>query len=126
MGKKQGERNAVMPRSSRLLIPEQRTVYHVMSRTVLEGFPFQDMDKDRMVEIIRRFSGLYFAEILCFCIMGNHFHILVRMIPDWHFSDEEIKSRFLSFYGEDAFFDESKIPLYRNKWANLSEFIEEQ
>jgi putative transposase len=114
-----------MPRTSRLLIPDQPTVYHVMSRTALEGYPFQDIDKDRMVGIIRRLAGLYFTEILGFCIMGNHFHILVRMIPDFYFTDEEVKSRLLRFYGEDTFFDESQIPFYRDKLANLSLFIKE-
>ena len=33
-------------------IPDQRTVYHVMSRTALNGFPFQDTDKDQTVELI--------------------------------------------------------------------------
>ncbi|MFH0726379.1 MAG: transposase, partial [Pseudomonadota bacterium] len=78
----------------------------VMFRTALSGFPFEDIEKDRMVEIIRRASKLYLSEILGFCIMGNHFHILVRMIPDTQFSD-------------------SQIPYYRNKWASLSEFLKE-
>jgi putative transposase len=52
-----------MPRSTRLIIPDQRAVYHVMSRTALDGFPFQDVDKDRMVDVIRRFSSLYFTTI---------------------------------------------------------------
>ena len=84
-----------MPRSTRLTIPDQKAVYHVMSRTALDGFPFQDIEKDRMVEIIRSLSAVYFTEILGFCIMGNHFHILVRMIPDHYFSDAQIKERFL-------------------------------
>jgi putative transposase len=56
-----------------------------MSKTALSGFPFEDIEKDRIMDIIRRVSKLYFTEILGFCIMGNHFHILVRMIPDTHF-----------------------------------------
>ncbi|MFH0725931.1 MAG: hypothetical protein V2B19_06215 [Pseudomonadota bacterium] len=88
-----------MPRSTRLIIPaDQRAVYHVMSGTALDGFPFQDADKDRMVDLIRRFSSLYFAEILGFCMMGNHFDILVRMIPDHHCTDGDIKTRFARFF----------------------------
>jgi len=34
-----------MPRFSRIVNPEQRTVYHVMSRTALDGFPFKDVEK---------------------------------------------------------------------------------
>ncbi|MFH0727594.1 MAG: hypothetical protein V2B19_14790 [Pseudomonadota bacterium] len=105
-----------MPRFSRLLIPDQRTVYHVMSGTALDGFPFQDTDKDRIVDMIKRFSLLYFVEVLGFCIMGNHFHILVRMIPDHHFTDDDIKTRFARFFVQNIHFNESHLPHYRTKW----------
>ena len=59
-----------MPRTSRLVIAEEKAVYHVMSRTALEGFPLKDIEKDFMLDLIKRFSALYFAEILGFCLMG--------------------------------------------------------
>jgi putative transposase len=52
-----------------------------MFRTALNGFPFEDIEKDRMVDIMRRVIKRYFTEILGCYIIGNHFHILVRMIP---------------------------------------------
>jgi len=57
--------------------------------------------------------------------MGNHFHILVRMIPDSHFSDADIKARYSHFFGNEDQFCESQIPCYRNKWSNLSEFLKD-
>jgi REP element-mobilizing transposase RayT len=50
-----------------------------MSRTALDGFPLGDVEKDFMLDLIRRYCTLYFVEILGFCLMGNHFHILVKM-----------------------------------------------
>ena len=44
---------------------------------------------------------MYFAEVLGFCVMGNHFHLLVRMYPGEEYDDEEIKRRFHLYYGED-------------------------
>lgn len=114
-----------MPRSSRMIIPDQPTVYHVMSRTALEGLPFQAFDKDQMLEIIKQFSRLYFVDILGFCIMDNHFHILVRMVPDAYFTDDDIRARFVRFHGEEALFPEAKRPHYRKKWSSLSEFLKE-
>ena len=55
-----------MPRFSRMVNPEQKTVYHVMSRTALDGFPFKDAEKDEFVNIIKRFSKIYFTDILGF------------------------------------------------------------
>ena len=34
-----------------------------------------------MLDLIRRYASLYFAEILGFSLMGDRFHILVRTIP---------------------------------------------
>jgi hypothetical protein len=62
-----------MPRISRMVINDQRTVYHVMSRTALDGFPIKDVEKDFMLDLMKRFSELYFTEILGFCLMDNHF-----------------------------------------------------
>ena len=62
-----------MPRTSRMVVPETKTAYHVISRTALDGFPFGDVEKDQFVKILKRFSKVYFAEIIGFSILGNHF-----------------------------------------------------
>ena len=61
-----------MPRTQRLIINDETAVYHVMSRTALDGFPLGDIEKDFMLDLIRLYSSLYLVEILGFCIMGNH------------------------------------------------------
>jgi len=114
-----------MPRTPRLIINDEAGVYHVMSRTALDGFPLGDIEKDFMVDLIRRYSVLYFVEILGFCIMGNHFHILVRMFPEHKFTDKDIKKRYLAFYGDDKTFPVGWIPSLREKLSSLSEFVRE-
>jgi len=116
-----------MPRTTRLIINDETAVYHVMSRTALDGFPLGDVEKDFMLDLIRRYSSLYLVEILGFCLMGNHFHILVRMFPEYQFTDDDIKKRYESFYGDDSdrVFAAGQIPSLREKLSNLSEFIRE-
>jgi putative transposase len=114
-----------MPRTSRMIIAEQKAVYHVMSRTALDGFPMKDVDKDFMLDLIKRFSALYLVEILGFCLMGNHFHLLVKMIPENDFSDDDIRKRFEAFYGDSREFAEGQIPYWREKLSSLSEFVRE-
>ncbi|MBW2011461.1 MAG: hypothetical protein JRI32_07425 [Deltaproteobacteria bacterium] len=114
-----------MPRIARMIIPDEQAVYHVMSRTALDGFPFGDVEKDHMVQLIQKYSKLYFTEILGYCVMGNHFHLLARMFPDNGFSDQEIKQRYINFYGKDRDFSDEQIPCFRGKWSSLSEFIKE-
>ena len=53
--------------------------YHVVSRTAFQLFKFDDDDKDAFVAIMRKcaiFSGI---NVLNFCVMSNHFHILVKV-----------------------------------------------
>ncbi len=108
-----------------MVINEKTTVYHIMSRTALDGFPLGDIEKDFMMDLIKSYSGLYFVKILGICIMGNHFHLLVKMLPEYKFSDEEINKRFVKFYGGDRVFTDGLIPSLRAKLSSLSEFVRE-
>jgi len=114
-----------MPRIPRMVVDDETTVYHVMSRTALDGFVIGDIEKDFMLNLIKRYSALYFVEILGFCLMGNHFHILVKMFPEYKFTDEEIQKRFEAFYGDSRSFSEGQIPYLREKLSSLSEFVRE-
>ena len=114
-----------MPRTQRMIVDDQSTVYHVMSRTALDGFPLGDFEKDFMLDLIRRYAGLYLVEILGFCLMGNHFHILVRVIPEYKFTDEEILKRYADFYGDERIFADGLVPSLRSKLSSLSEFMRE-
>ena len=53
-----------MPRIPRMVINDETTVYQVMSRTALDGFPLGDVEKDFMLDLIKRYSALYFVGIL--------------------------------------------------------------
>lgn len=108
-----------------MVSPNEKTVYHIISRTALDGFPFSDIDKDKFLNIIQFFSKIYFTEIMGFCLLDNHFHILVRMLPEKYFSDHDIKKRYILFYDNDNNFSDAEIPFFRNKWSNLSEFIKD-
>jgi hypothetical protein len=55
-----------------MIIDDQNTVYRVISRTALDGFPLGDIEKDFMLDLIRQYAALYLVEILGFSIMGNH------------------------------------------------------
>ncbi|HKK33255.1 MAG TPA: transposase [Desulfomicrobiaceae bacterium] len=114
-----------MPRLPRILIPDEPTVYHVISRTALDGLPFSAMDKNDLLKRIRVLSRVYFTEILGFCLLDNHFHLLVRMFPEDHISSAELEERYHRKYGKESVFPESKAGELRRKWASLSEFVKE-
>ena len=68
-------------RSARILGPEERPAnyYHVMSRAIEGRLIFDDLAKERfrkLFDAYLRFSGI---ECVTFCLMGNHFHLLLHV-----------------------------------------------
>lgn len=114
-----------MPRLPRILIPEEPTVYHVISRTALDGLPFSARDKNDLFKRIRLLSKIYFTEILGFCLLDNHFHLLVRMLPEDHVSTDALEERYRLKYGRESVFPSNKSEELRRKWSSLSEFVKE-
>lgn len=76
------------------------TCFHLMSR-LCEGVPFfDDTDKEALVIVLRRMARFCGIKLLTFCVMGNHFHALVR-VPhreEWlqRFEGPDGKARLLS------------------------------
>ena len=99
------------------MIKGEPAVYHVISRTALDGFVLGDVEKDYLLKLIKRLSSVYFSEVLGFCVMGNHFHILFRMHPGENYSHEEIRKRFALYYGKDhaKMFKDGQVPCFREK-----------
>ena len=61
-------------------------------------------------------------------LMGNHFHIAVRMHPGDEYSDDDIRKRFALYYQNDKtkrILMPNQIPTLREKWEKLSEFMKE-
>ena len=112
-----------MPRIPRLIVRGEEAVYHVISRTALDGFVIEDEDKEYLLGLIKWLSSVFFVEILGFCIMGNHFHLLVKVFPGERFSDEDVMNRAKKYYGKlDKKVD---VERFRQKCEMLSEFIKE-
>ena len=114
-----------MPCTRRLVNGEEKTAYHIMSRTALDGFPFGDVEKDELVKIIKKFSKLFFVEVFGFCIMGNHFHLLIQTFPEHYYKDEEIRKRCKVHYGEDFELSDEQIANYRGKLSSLANYMKE-
>ena len=56
-------------------------IYHCVSRVVGRGFLFQAEEREEFVRLMRRYEEFSQVRVLSFCVMSNHFHILVE-IPD--------------------------------------------
>jgi hypothetical protein len=107
------------------LISHRQTTYHVVSRTALDGFPLSEREKSLLLDIMQNLSAVYFCQVLGFCLMGNHFHLLVTMFPEDEITDESVAASFKRRYGDEYTLMPGQIPFYRQKWTSLSEYVKE-
>ncbi len=116
-----------MPRKARMIVDGEPAVYHIISRSALDGYVLGDVEKDYLLQLISHLSKVFFAEVLGFCIMGNHFHLVVRMNTGDEVSDDGIRKRFDLYYQNDPkrALLPNQLPAFRQKWASLSGYIKE-
>ena len=117
-----------MPRMPRMIMKGEKAVYHVISRTALDGLPIKPEDKDFLFGLVKRLSRVYFTEVIGFTVMSNHIHLLCRMLPEDRFSNQDVVDRFKVYYGNDEEEREitpGQIPFFREKWGSLSEFVKD-
>ncbi len=81
--------------------PVKSQYFHVISRVVDRRLIFEDQEKSFFLSMIRNHEKFAGVEVLCHCLMGNHFHLIIR-IPDkpGHIPEEEIWQRMSAIYSE--------------------------
>ena len=88
--------------------------YHATSRCAFQTFAFEAASKDMFVKIMRRaeeFSGVKVAD---YCVMDNHFHILVKVPRREEVDDAELDRRVAALYGE------VKANAITRRWRDLA------
>ncbi|GAB6163102.1 hypothetical protein JCM12298_22620 [Desulfothermus naphthae] len=114
-----------MPRIARFLKEDEPTVYHVISRTALEGLPFRDEDKEYMLKLIKKWSKIFFVDVLGFAIMGNHFHLVVRTYPESDVCDKDVRERYKRLYGAKEVGSGTNFESFKKKLCSLSWYVKE-
>ena len=79
---------------------EQSAVYHCISRVVGGQFLLDDLGKEKFANLLLRLAAFCGMEIITYCMMGNHFHLLVRVPIRQDPTDTELLQRLEAFYGK--------------------------
>ena len=66
---------------------------HLISRIANRAFFLNDEEKTRFVERLWRVATFSCVEVLAYCFMSNHFHILVYVPDPRELSDDELLAR---------------------------------
>jgi len=82
----------------RLLGRGKVNYYHMMSQIVRQGFIFGEQEKMFFLELIRRMEKFMGIRVLTYCIMSNHFHVLLEVPECESLSDEELFDRINGYY----------------------------
>ena len=77
-----------MSNRRRLLLSDRSAVYHVMSRTAYRSLLFGNEEKEIFVRLLFQQAVFAGIEVLGYCIMGNHIHLLLRVSPVDSLADE--------------------------------------
>ncbi|MCP5559686.1 MAG: hypothetical protein H7A55_18215 [Verrucomicrobiaceae bacterium] len=77
-------------------LSQSSTCFHLMSRTCGGAVFFDDTEKEGLVLVLRRLAAFCGIKLITYCVMGNHFHALVR-VPN----REEWLQRFAGADGEE-------------------------
>lgn len=105
-----------------VLNKDRAQCFHVVSRIVGRDFIFGNGEKNFMRQLMENHEGFCGVKILAFCLMGNHFHVLVHVPPKpEEISYDEIKHRMRWIYNDDQI-SEFEYAIEQEKLSGNPEF----
>lgn len=90
-----------MARLPRLKVENGIGWYHLCARVAghLNWFPFEDrLAREKLLETIRKYLAAYCCDLAAYCLMGNHYHLILRFQPYRILSQEELFQRAARLY----------------------------
>lgn len=84
-----------------MVADDRAQVFHVISRVVDRNMIFGEEEKGEFLSYMRAFEAFSGVEVLTYCLMGNHFHLLLHVpVRPETISDEEVRRRMAFLYGK--------------------------
>lgn len=88
-----------MPRTSRVIGPGE-SYYHITTRVVDKKHRFTPEENERNVELLRKVEEFSCVQVLSYCFMSNHIHILLRVpVMKKPLTEDELLDRIQALYG---------------------------
>ena len=85
-------------RMRRIKVSGAAAVYHCMTRTVNGEMLFENREKEMLRKMLWQVAEFCGAEILTYCVMTNHFHVLLRIPEQSLVTDAELMRRYKVLY----------------------------
>jgi len=85
---------------ARIKVAGESAVYHCISRVVGGQMLLEDLGKEKLAELLGRLAEFCGVEVITYCMMSNHFHLLLRVPVRVELSDAELLAKMVKFYGK--------------------------
>jgi REP element-mobilizing transposase RayT len=101
-------------------------IYHCISRVVDRRFVFGEAEREQFRIYLRMYENFTGCRILSYCIMSNHFHILLEVPPmsQGGLTDEELLKRLRAIYS-DGVVDQVAKELNDAREKGLTTYVEQ-
>lgn len=86
-------------RMARIKVRGRGAVYHCISRVVGGEMLLGALEKEKLREMMWQQARFCGVEIVTYCLMSNHIHVVVRVPEKGVVRDEELVERAVRFYG---------------------------
>ena len=100
-------------------------VYHVMTRTVNGERLFKDREREIHRKMIRQVADFCGVDVLTYCILSNHFHVLVRVPAGPAVPDRELMRRYRVLYPKPTKYQEASAKLIEKQLREGGEEADE-
>lgn len=104
-------------RMARIKVAGRGAVYHCISRVVGGQRLLGSLEKEKLRELLWQQAHFAGVEIITYCLMANHFHVLVRVPAKAEVTDAELLDRALRFYGRKSPYFQTLKRAHENQGA---------
>lgn len=84
-------------------------MYHCITRVVNGEMLFGDREKEMLRKMIRQVADFCGVQVLTYCVMSNHFHVLLRVPETRHVDDGELLRRYQVLYPKPTQFQADSV-----------------
>jgi hypothetical protein len=86
-----------------------------MSRVVNGQMLFKDREKEMLRKMIWQLADFSGVEVLTYCVMSNHFHVLLRVPAQQDVDDQELMRRYKVLYPKPTKFQADSVQVLTSK-----------
>jgi REP element-mobilizing transposase RayT len=104
-------------RKARIKITGRGAVYHCVSRVVGEQMLLGRREKDQLQETLWQQVAFSGVEVITYCLMSSHFHVLVRVPSEIRSTDAELVARSARFYGGKSLYVQTLRQAFQSRGA---------